>query len=373
MYTQCPHCQTLFRISAEQLQAAGGQAHCCRCDRIFSAVANLREPEPDETWSERDLADADTTTEQQNLELPFDAPPAEPERFEQPSDLSELMEALKITPDQPVDTADRSTADDQLAMDDERDPFEPPFVVDEPELDSVQIGLDSQLTDSNAPTPTTDEPSETAAIKPLDDYCVSAGIPIVPQEHHSDSSTPFPIPPNLPELPPTETDPLSLDESLSEQAHSGKHLFGWSLLILLLLVTALGQLAWFGRDHLLRYPAGRELLEATCNLLPCQLPPRHEPEKLQVITRAMTSHPTRDDALLVTLTLRNNSEFPQAWPQLELSLLDRGGNLVARRSFGPTEYQHRATELLQPGIPHNLRLELVDPGSRVAGFQFDFR
>lgn len=373
MYTQCPHCQTLFRISAEQLQAAGGKAHCCRCDRIFSALANLREPEADEEWSERDLADADTDLQQQNLELPFDAPPAEPDRFEQPSDLSELMQALKIAPDQPADEAAQAEPVDQLAMDDERDPFEPPFVVDEPELDSVQIGLDSQLTDSGKRPATTEEPSDSADIKPLDDYCVSAGIPIVPEERHSASSTPFPIPPNLPELPPTEADALSLEDSLSVQAHSGKRLVGWSLLILLLLLVAVGQLAWFGRDHLLRYPAGRELLEATCDLLPCQLPARREPEKIQVISRAMTSHPSRDNALLVTLTLRNNGDFPQVWPQLELSLLDRTGSLVARRSFGPTEYRHGSTQLLQPGIPHTLRLELVDPGDRVAGFQFDFR
>jgi len=372
VYTQCPHCQTLFRISAEQLQAAAGKAHCCRCDRIFSALANLREPEADEEWSERDLADADTDIRQQNLELPFDAPPAEADQFEQPSDLSELMQALKIAPDQP----DQAAPDDQLATDDERDPFEPPFVVDDPELDSVQIGLDSQLTDSDQTGP--DAPAEAeqpvlSDIKPLDDYCVSAGIPIRPQERPAGPPTPFDIPSDLPEIPPAESAPLSLDETLTDPARSGTSTFGWSLAIVLLLLLAMGQLAWFGRDHLLRYPAGRELLETTCNLLPCQLPPRREPEKIQVISRAMTSHPSRDNALLVTLTLRNNGDFPQVWPQLELSLLDRAGGLVARRSFGPAEYQHRRTELLQPGTPHSLRLELVDPGDQVAGFQFDFR
>ncbi len=42
MYTQCPNCQTLFRIQTEQLRTAGrGEAHCSRCDHIFNAKEHL--------------------------------------------------------------------------------------------------------------------------------------------------------------------------------------------------------------------------------------------------------------------------------------------------------------------------------------------
>lgn len=41
MYTRCPHCDTHFRVSREQLQASSGQVRCGRCERVFDAFATL--------------------------------------------------------------------------------------------------------------------------------------------------------------------------------------------------------------------------------------------------------------------------------------------------------------------------------------------
>ena len=38
MYTYCPSCAAIFRITAETVSAAGGQVRCGECDRIFNAV-----------------------------------------------------------------------------------------------------------------------------------------------------------------------------------------------------------------------------------------------------------------------------------------------------------------------------------------------
>ena len=43
LVTQCPHCDTRFRITGEQLDAAGGKARCSRCHRVFNARAYLQE------------------------------------------------------------------------------------------------------------------------------------------------------------------------------------------------------------------------------------------------------------------------------------------------------------------------------------------
>ncbi len=50
MNTQCPHCQTVFRIEQAQLDAAGGWVRCSECRRVFDARTHLQ------------------------AELPFDAP-----------------------------------------------------------------------------------------------------------------------------------------------------------------------------------------------------------------------------------------------------------------------------------------------------------
>jgi predicted Zn finger-like uncharacterized protein len=41
IYTRCPHCDTHFRVTREQLQASSGQVRCGRCQRIFDAFATL--------------------------------------------------------------------------------------------------------------------------------------------------------------------------------------------------------------------------------------------------------------------------------------------------------------------------------------------
>jgi predicted Zn finger-like uncharacterized protein len=43
LFTQCSNCDTVFRLSAETLRAAGGQVRCGRCGEIFNALARLAE------------------------------------------------------------------------------------------------------------------------------------------------------------------------------------------------------------------------------------------------------------------------------------------------------------------------------------------
>src|SRR5579864_1447230 len=43
VFTQCSKCETVFKLSAEVLRAAGGQVRCGRCGEVFSALARLAE------------------------------------------------------------------------------------------------------------------------------------------------------------------------------------------------------------------------------------------------------------------------------------------------------------------------------------------
>jgi predicted Zn finger-like uncharacterized protein len=46
MYTQCPDCQTAFRVTATVLQQAGGRVRCGNCGHAFSALERLAEDPP---------------------------------------------------------------------------------------------------------------------------------------------------------------------------------------------------------------------------------------------------------------------------------------------------------------------------------------
>jgi predicted Zn finger-like uncharacterized protein len=43
LFTQCSKCDTVFKLSAEVLRAAGGQVRCGKCGEIFNALAHLAE------------------------------------------------------------------------------------------------------------------------------------------------------------------------------------------------------------------------------------------------------------------------------------------------------------------------------------------
>lgn len=43
MYTQCSKCETVFKLSADVLRAAGGQVRCGRCGELFNALTRLAE------------------------------------------------------------------------------------------------------------------------------------------------------------------------------------------------------------------------------------------------------------------------------------------------------------------------------------------
>jgi len=45
VYTRCPQCQTMFRITAAQLKARGGKVRCGRCQHVFAADQQLM-PKP---------------------------------------------------------------------------------------------------------------------------------------------------------------------------------------------------------------------------------------------------------------------------------------------------------------------------------------
>jgi hypothetical protein len=336
---------------------------------------HLREPEQDDTWPESRFID--DLPEEQNLELPFDDP-TDSTHEELHSGLTDLLRALEITSeDHPPEEADTDDAE-QVAIDDDRDPFEPAYELNDSELDSVQIGLDSRFCGPLPGGPTEEESqedadSETSELDVVDadtEPSVESSIAI---NEDAEAALPFLVPDNLPELQPTEQPALSVEDTLaSTDTSNSKGTFVWSVVILILLLLAVGQLSWFGRSHLLQYPAGRQALEQACKIFSCQLPPRSDPAKIEVVSRSISTHPDYEDTLLVMLTLRNQAAFEQPYPMLELSLLDSTGALIARRSFSPKEYRRSSGGLIQPGVPESLKLELQDPGEEVVGFQFDF-
>lgn len=413
MHTQCPYCQTLFRINAEQLKVADGKAHCCRCDKIFNALENLHEQEQDSAWPASRFPDSNTPQQ----ELPLTHTEEDPES----DDLVDLLLQIdtdsftieKIDLDQDIGIEiDTDLLEEQPTN---SDPFEPAYDLTDLDLDSFTLDSETfhQATDDSAPF-ASDDPELSIAEPSISEQTLenllSASTESTPQpptqqqkepapaeqKHHkntnpnkdqfgehrtiedneqptyppqSDDTLPFDLPDNLPPIEPAQLQPLALDQLLIEKKGPGT--FAWSTMILLLLVMGLGQLAWYQRDLLMEHPDGRRAFEQICQHVKCELPPRKAPEKIAVMARSITVHPTNPQALQVTLTVRNQANFLQSWPYLQLSLYTTEEHLAARRTFNPQEYTD-GNQLLIPGAPLTIHFDIEDPGETVTGFKFDF-
>lgn len=148
----------------------------------------------------------------------------------------------------------------------------------------------------------------------------------------------------------------------------------WGLGTLLLGAALLAQAAWWDRHKLAEHPDMRPWILKACHYLPCGLTPPRSPQHIEVLDRALDTHPTQAQALLFTLRIVNRWDRPQAYPRLELSLLDRNGEAAGIRRFEPSEYipDFEPGDVLATDAPVDINLVLQDPDILIGGFRIDF-
>lgn len=70
MYTQCPHCEAIFRVSMKEITTAHGQLRCGECDHTFDAMDSLSSTLPcklNDTDAHNDTVTTEETIEHPNL------------------------------------------------------------------------------------------------------------------------------------------------------------------------------------------------------------------------------------------------------------------------------------------------------------------
>ena len=100
-----------------------------------------------------------------------------------------------------------------------------------------------------------------------------------------------------------------------------------------------------------------------------------DPAQIQLVSRDMHTHPTRTGILVLSLTFVNRAQNVQAYPEMEITLLDATNQQVARRRFPPTDYLRSGTDTskgLATDVYLPVLLELGDPGEQAVGFEIAF-
>ncbi len=148
----------------------------------------------------------------------------------------------------------------------------------------------------------------------------------------------------------------------------------WVFGSLLLIVLAVAQAAWWDRHALAKNAELLPLLVQACEHLPCELKTPRSVENIQVLSRSLNSHPETQGVLRFRLRMTNRWDRPQAYPLIELGLLDRNGKLAAIRRFNPENYlpAHKPGDLMPQNKELEVQLELQDTEWLVGGFRIDF-
>jgi ribosomal protein L11 methyltransferase len=181
---------------------------------------------------------------------------------------------------------------------------------------------------------------------------------------------PFEIPDDLQPLQPTADSALDITETLREKKSSPGIGYG---AIAVLLTLAIGlQLFWQYRSELLqRYPALRTL----CSYVECQTDTVRAPEKFRILRRDIRPTENEPGSLTLSARVRNDAQLAQAFPDLQLSLLDNKGSVMIRRRLSPDDYMFPSppqTGRVAPGEVFTIELDFEDPGYLVTSFVVDF-
>ncbi len=181
---------------------------------------------------------------------------------------------------------------------------------------------------------------------------------------------PFEVPDDLEEIEPAEDVALDAEQALAP-APPRQAPWWQKALVAILLLTLGAQLAWMRRDLWIDHP----LAIQACAVLDCRLPEASRPQEFRVIERDMQLVRGSPPVLRLSLAMRNDARLAQPLPQLELSLLDAGGAVVARRLFSPQQYlppDWTGPAAALPGEVITIELKLKDPGPRARGFTIEF-
>lgn len=150
----------------------------------------------------------------------------------------------------------------------------------------------------------------------------------------------------------------------------------WTTGVLILFAVILLQLAWFNRDFLLeRYPEYLPLAKQLCEHYDCDLIRDHDLQAIVLVNRDVRDHPRFNNALLVNITLENQSQKTQPYPGIQFILFDNTGKVTAYRRLQATDYLEPDINLdagMRPGLPLHLVLEVAEPAETTVGFEFGF-
>ena len=372
LQTRCSNCLTVFEVSRELLASSDTRVRCGECLSIFDAREGLREAAPAAPNNVSDIKSRVDVEDTQPAEPAEDSPAisgssaeaagldvtySDFDLFSEEADLPEIAYF-----DQTRDTANFDF--DTVALENDETFSDTLFAHD--------VTIDANVAQSEA----------TASVEAADVEFVGDDVPAEPLIFNYRDAEPADSSKGKSDA---LIDAVGEDGSGSVEAiefqdidNDVKRGFPWLLSILMFLTLALvigGMYISREFQSVSKIAYMRPILEAGCAVFRCKVPPQVDLTALKAVQRNAYSHPTVDNALVLTMGIRNDAEFEQSLPVLAISLSDRNGRTVAKRDFMPKDYLDgwKPDDTIVSGKRLDVTLEVKDPGNRATGFELQFR
>lgn len=291
MLTQCPACETTFRVTAEQIRAKGGRVRCGQCQHAFNALDRLVDALPDSTHPPASEKTLDHRAPP--LHLPEETTTSATHSLTGDSDWTDSIEIVEF----PEDILNSETSAEEP-----RENFSPhPSHADMP-LEAASL---------------TESPEDTEAEK-------------IVASSADESST---------RNPPEQTDIL-LDGPFADLPRAiTTRRWPWIVGSLFLLVTLGGQAVLALRAPLAKsLPAAQPAIAALCRLVHCTIRLPAQVDLISIESSDLHPDPTKAGRLVVSATLKNRAAFSQQFPHLELTLTDIADKAILRKVLLPATY-----------------------------------
>ncbi|MBY6033903.1 DUF3426 domain-containing protein [Marinobacter daepoensis] len=405
LQTQCPNCETRFRVSDEQLSVARGKVRCGNCMKIFNAVehqvtsgkdqnagpsatADTPQPTPPHRFEdEEELIFADNPEEDasegryagtrltfsddelsdsfRNFDEPEDSRYGEEELATEKHGVDESWAEAMLNDDEPDTPASPETPEAGLTATPGQD------AAPSPETESL-VAPASGLTDANSPLADEDAPPKPEP-EPEPEPAVADDLSLADDDRVGDpiaSRTRKDSPPdNL--YHDLRRDPVSVGNGRSRLRTAL-----WTLTVLALLGVLVAQVTWYQFDRLSAIPQLRPLYAKACEFAGCELKPLVNVEAIQSRKLVVRTDPANRDQLIVDAVILNRAGFEQPFPAIALTFSNLNGDVVAQSTFTPEEYlagDAASLKAMPVETPVRIAIQIRDPGRDAVNYNLSFR
>lgn len=361
MLTQCPSCQTVFRVTSAILRAAHGTVRCGRCETQFDAIEQLLDGEDAINLNAAEHAGAASSeaAAEQTAPLSHEEIVLEGNRIEI-SGVYQRVDAEDAT----TRATHAHTIIEEFNIDTEA--WENPFLA--AQTGDVEVGnIDPDEAEVADVEQALNEKSLAEAMASLDSTALSDAAAT------NESLDKVSVRPAHP-TPPLALSNLDNDEARLFDLPKPVRRWPWFIAATAFSVLLIAQVLHHARETLARHPTFGPQLTRLYAAIGMPLEPQWQLQAYNIKQWGIVADPQDRGTLRVRASVTNGAPFAQPYPLLQLSLEDRFGGQVGARAFTPQEYlgnAAQATRLLAAGEAANVDLAIVDPGHDAVGFQFD--